>query len=85
MPDHLHWLIADAASMTELVYSFKSYSTYAARTLGHRSKIWQRSYWDHVVRRDEDLSEVIQYIIQNPVRNGLVSDFREYPYQIAKI
>jgi REP element-mobilizing transposase RayT len=85
MPDHLHWLIADAASMKELVYSFKSYSTYAARTLGHSSKIWQRSYWDHVVRRDEDLNEIVEYIVQNPARKGIVSDFREYPYQIARI
>jgi REP element-mobilizing transposase RayT len=85
MPDHLHWLIADAASMSQLVHSFKSYSTYAARTLGYRSKVWQRSYWDHVLRRDEDLIAVAEYIVLNPVREGMVRDFREYPYQIAKI
>jgi len=85
MPDHLHWLIADAASMQQLVHSFKSYSTYAARTLGHKTKIWRRSYWDQVLQRDEDLSAVAEYIVQNPVRKGIVSDFRKYPYQIVKI
>jgi len=85
MPDHLHWLIADAAAMRQLVHSFKSYSTYAARTLGHRRKLWQRSYWDHVLRRDEDLRQVAEYIIHNPVRHELVEDARAYPYQIVKM
>lgn len=85
MPDHLHWLMADSASMEQLVHSFKSYSTYVARTLGCRSRVWQRSYWDHVVRRDEDLYEVAKYIVQNPVRKGMVTDFREYPYQVLKL
>jgi REP element-mobilizing transposase RayT len=85
MPDHLHWLISDASSMKQLVHSFKSYSTYAARTLGHHSKVWQRSYWDHVVRRDEDLREIVEYIVHNPVRRGMVDNFRQYPYQIIKI
>jgi len=67
------------------VHSFKSYSTYAARTLGHRTEIWQRSYWDHVVKRDEDLRELVERIVQNPVRQGIVEDRNEYPYQIAKI
>ena len=85
MPDHLHWLIADAASMKQLVQSFKSYSTYAVRTLGHREKLWQRSYRDHVVRRDEDLRRVAESIIQSPVRRGLVDDASQYPFQQMKL
>jgi REP element-mobilizing transposase RayT len=85
MPDHLHWLINDAASMRQLVYSFKSYSTYAARTLGHKNKIWQRSYWDRVVRRNEDWNEVAEYVVHNPVRKGMVADRREYPYQALNV
>ncbi len=85
MPDHLHWLIADAGSMRQLVHSFKSYSTYAARTLGHREKLWQRSYWDHVLRREEDLRQVAEHIVQDPVRSGLVKDASRYPYQSVKV
>ena len=85
MPDHLHWLIADARSMRQLVHSFKSYSTYAARTLGHREKLWQRSYWDHVLRREEDLRQVAEYIVQNPIRSGLVEDVSGYPYQSVNL
>jgi putative transposase len=85
MPDHLHWLIADAAAMEQLVHSFKSYSTYAARTIGHRSRLWQRSYWDRVLRRDEDVREVARYIVHNPVRDGIVSKAEDYPYQVVKV
>lgn len=81
MPDHLHWLMSDAAQMKKLVHSFKSYSTYVARTLGHGPKLWQRSYWDHVLRNDEDERQVAEYIVQNPVRGGLVDEAHKYPYQ----
>lgn len=85
MPDHLHWLIADSASMGELVRSFKSYTTYAARTLGHGTRLWQRSYWDHVLRRNENVREVAEYIIHNPVRGGIVPAVRDYPYQMHRL
>ena len=85
MPDHLHWLIDDAGSMRQLVHSFKSYSSYAARTLGHRKKLWQRSYWDHVLRREEDVRQVAEYIVHNPVRSGLVAEVHDYPYQQIRL
>ncbi len=85
MPDHLHWLMADAARMQQLVESFKSYSAYAARTLGHRSRLWQRSYWDHVIPEGESLSELADYIVHNPVRRGIVEEPGEYPYQLARL
>ena len=67
--------------MRDLVRSFKSYSTYIARTLGHGPKLWQRSYWDHVLRRDEDVRIVAEYIVQNPVRAGIVDEACRYPDQ----
>jgi len=85
MPDHLHWLIEDASQMAKLVHSFKSYTTYAARTLGNGTRLWQRSYWDHVLRQDEDVRDVAEYIIHNPVRGGIVSEAAKYPYQMIKL
>jgi REP element-mobilizing transposase RayT len=81
MPDRLHWLISDAAQMKKLVHSFTSYSTYVARTLGHGPRLWRRSYRDHVLGNDEDVREVAEHIVQNPVRGGLVDKAHEYPYQ----
>jgi REP element-mobilizing transposase RayT len=41
---------------------------------------WQPQYHDHAIRKDEDLNEVVLYTLHNPVRAGLVKDFRDYPF-----
>ena len=84
MPDHLHWLLADGMEMITCVGRLKSYSTTIAWQQGHCGRLWQRSFWDHVVRKDEDLFRVAQYIIENPVRKGLVQEARSYPYKVLR-
>jgi len=85
MPDHLHWLLADASRAGDAVIRFKSLSTRVSWQGGVRGRLWQRSYWDHVIRRQEDLREVAEYIVQNQVRAGLVPQASEYPWQIMKL
>jgi len=41
---------------------------------------WQESYWDHIISPDRDWKEQVNYIAHNPVRAGLVADFRLWPY-----
>jgi REP element-mobilizing transposase RayT len=84
MPDHLHWLLDDAAQAIETTQAFKSYSTRLVRRAGYRDPLWQRSFWDHVVRRRESLEAVIAYILDNPVRDGLVQRREEYPYSVVR-
>ena len=81
MPDHLHWLLNDATSMIRAVQRFKSLATIRARALGWRESIWQRSYYDRVVRSEEDLMAVAWYLVANPVRAGIVGSIDEYPHQ----
>ena len=42
--------------------------------------LWQDSYYDRVVRAEEDLGGIARYIIENPVRAGLVKSPLEYPF-----
>ncbi|MEM1194354.1 MAG: transposase [Pseudomonadota bacterium] len=44
------------------------------------SGVWQRRFWAHCVRDDEDLSRHIDYIHWNPVKHGLVEDPNDWPY-----
>ena len=44
----------------------------------NNSKLWQPSYYDHVLRKDEDIFSVAMYIVNNPVRKGLVTHFMDY-------
>jgi putative transposase len=79
MPDHLHLLLVgeETASLGAFVREFKQKSGYYFRRVsGHT--LWQRSYYDHVLRKEESLNEVALYILNNPVRKGLVNDLRDY-------
>ena len=85
MPDHLHWLLADAGRMIRAVQRFKSEATLRARCHGFQGRIWQRSFWDHVLRREESTYLVARYVVENPVRAGLVVDVADYPYQVSHL
>ena len=82
MPDHVHLLLSasDRISTTAIVQRWKSlcYREWLRRGRGPSSP-WQRSFWDHGLRADEDLLFAARYILNNPVRAGLVADFHDYP------
>ncbi|MBN2380988.1 hypothetical protein JXM67_14415 [candidate division WOR-3 bacterium] len=42
--------------------------------------MWQRGYYDHILRKEEDLEIVANYIWGNPVRKGLAETIEEYPF-----
>lgn len=81
MPDHVHLLLAPAGeNLIDLIGKWKSYTTHLIRLQEKIGKLWQRSFYDHGLRKDEDLINVGEYIVSNPVRKGLVQDWRDYPY-----
>jgi putative transposase len=55
-------------SIGAIVRSFKSAVTKTCneRQLTNGTPIWQRNYYEHVIRKDEDMNRVRQYIIDNP-------------------
>ncbi len=42
---------------------------------------WRKDYYDHVIRTREDIASQVRYILDNPVRKGLVSSWQEYPFK----
>ncbi len=44
------------------------------------SPLWQINYHEHVLRKEEDTKGVARYIFNNPVRKGLVEDFKDYKF-----
>ncbi|HUT98831.1 MAG TPA: transposase [bacterium] len=81
MPDHLHLLVAgeEKSSLAKLVKRFKQNSSFHYRG-GGGSHLWQRSYYDHVLRCEEEVVEVARYIWENPIRKGLVETISDYPF-----
>jgi putative transposase len=88
MPDHLHLLLEGDkmdADMKLFVKVFKQKTGYLynkeSDMTGNGGKMWQSSYYDHVLRSDEDTYEVLKYILNNPVRKGLVNNYTDYCYK----
>ncbi len=48
----------------------------------HRREItiWQRRFWEHTIRDEEDLAKHFDYIHYNPVKHGPVQRVRDWPY-----
>jgi putative transposase len=82
MPDHMHALVAgehEAADFREFVRVFKQQTAFDWKRR-HTTRLWQRGYIDRVLRDEEDTFAVARYIIENPLRAGLVANPLDYPY-----
>ena len=60
--------------------AFKSFTTRQNWGLGYQGPLWQARYYDHIVRRRDDGKRIAQYILENPVRKGLVEEVEAYPW-----
>lgn len=82
MPDHVHWLFQLGVQMdlSAVMKRFKAYS--ARRVNGHLNRqgaLWQKAFYDHALRKDEDVRDVARYVVANPLRAGLVENIGDYP------
>ena len=73
MPNHFHGVVHlndGQLSLHGVIQAFKSLTTVDAiregRITGH--PLWQRSYHEHVVRDDDDLDRIREYIVNNPLQ-----------------
>jgi REP element-mobilizing transposase RayT len=89
MPDHVHMIFTPLVNQTALeVYSLaeimdatKGASAHKInRELGHQGKVWQTESFDRVLRSSESLDQKIAYLLENPVRQGLVVRWEDYPW-----
>ena len=82
MPDHVHLLVhgrSDRSALHRFVKRAKQSSGQIyARAV--KESLWQDSYYDHVVRPEENLAGIACYIIQNPVRARLVASALDYQF-----
>ena len=83
MPDHVHWLfqLENNMALAEVMKRLKAWSARSINTqLNRKGKVWQKTYYDHALRQDEDVKAVSRYIVANPLRAGLVEDVGMYSH-----
>ena len=79
MPNHLHGIIlitnesndtkSETGGLGEIIRAFK---TFSARRINNMRKttgvpLWQRGFYEHIIRNDDDLNRIRDYIINNPL------------------
>jgi putative transposase len=92
LPDHLHciWTLPDGDSdyptrwrLIKLLFAKglpKVERRSAIRKKRGERGIWHRRYWEHTIRDERDLNNHIDYVHWNPVKHGLVSAVKDWPY-----
>jgi putative transposase len=85
MPDHLHLLISPKdGNLIDFIRRWKSYVASILNKLDFNGACWQRSFYDHALRKDEDIQIAAKYIVHNPVRKQITDKWREYPFSWHK-
>jgi REP element-mobilizing transposase RayT len=89
MPDHVHLILTplvdqqpdEIYSLIAIMRTIKSASAHLInRQLKRNGAVWQEESFDHVLRSSDGLDAKVNYVLQNPVRNGLAKDWREYKW-----
>lgn len=92
LPDHLHaiWTLpegdADYSLRWRLIKSTFSRALpngerlSASRSSKGERGIWQRRYWEHTLRDENDFARHMDYIHFNPVKHGHVARVKDWPY-----
>ena len=81
MPDHVHFIcegLADACDLIKFVHGFKQRTAYEF-IKSQDTRLWQRRYYDHILRPNEAIEDAACYIWWNPVRKKLCAEPNQYP------
>jgi len=95
MPNHVHMIMQllggnetkkDPKPLFRILQSLKRNTALACnRALGRSGAFWQDESYDHVIVDGDELARTIWYILENPVKAGLVKDWKEWQWSYVKV
>ena len=66
-------------TLGEIMQSLKGYTAHEANKILNRTgQFWEEESYDHEVRNDEELSRIVKYVLNNPVKVGLVKSWQDW-------
>ncbi len=92
LPDHMHWIWTLPPGDTDFSTRWRRIKTDFSRAQPEREwrsgsreqrgerAIWQRRFWEHLIRDEADYRRHVDYIHHNPVKHGLVSGAADWPH-----
>ena len=92
LPEHLHCVIELPIGVTDFSLRWRLIKSHFSKSLpktelltatrmrrGERG-IWQRRFWEHLIRDEKDFSAHMDYVHINPLKHGLVKRVSDWPY-----
>ncbi|OFX27155.1 MAG: hypothetical protein A2033_04085 [Bacteroidetes bacterium GWA2_31_9] len=85
MPNHIHYIIdTDNFTYQPLYKIQKSINNFSSREankiLERTGQFWHHESYDHIIKTQNELADTISYVINNPVKAGLVKDWKEWKH-----
>jgi REP element-mobilizing transposase RayT len=82
MPNHVHLLLdGSQEAISQLLWRVNGrYAQWFNRSYGLSGHVFQGRFWSEAIESEQHLLELARYIVNNPVRAGLVADAREWPW-----
>lgn len=85
LPDHFHLLIfvpktTDISKLAQSIQRNFTRNYKKAHGINEPVRLWQRGFWDHVIRDERDFANHFHYIHYNPVKHGYVSKPEAYTH-----
>jgi putative transposase len=81
MPDHIHLFAAPGLPELPLDNWIRYWKSQFSKRCGDPAQRWQTGHWDRQLRHGESCQEKWEYIVNNPVRKGLVVRSEDWPHQ----
>jgi putative transposase len=82
MPDHVHLLLEGLDPASDVLQFMKAVKTKTSAPFQKkmRQPLWQKKFYDHILRHSDSPGDVAWYIWMNPVRAGICQHPNEYPF-----
>ena len=92
MPNHVHLVFMPLEkgkgifySLAEILQSLKRHTARRSNLiLGRSGAFWQDESYDHIVRNETELERIIKYVLNNPVKAGLIDDWSKWELSYCK-
>lgn len=87
MPNHCHMIVESRDKTIDILKTIDKFKQYSGFWF-YKNKIkmkWKKSYYDHILRDENDVENQVYYILNNPVRKGIAEAWKEYPYKFSMI
>ncbi|MCB0196168.1 MAG: transposase [Anaerolineae bacterium] len=98
MPNHVHMVFTPLPAnnngdnqteryhaLSRIMQALKGRSAIQANAqLGREGQFWQHESYDHVIRDEDEWRRIVEYVLHNPVKAGLVNDWEDWPWTYCK-